>query len=165
MIPLKIVFPIPAMYLVYSSRILLFGRYFGLLSLFAASVNAAGLDVQKQQNAFFILVMSAIFIALNIPIDNFAWDSTFVHLSAYDPIFDMVEAVILAVTILTFFISAYTRGSKTYIFIGLGTLLLYAGREILLNSDTWITLLPGLLILSIGTWFVCTMLHREYLWY
>ena len=164
MVPLKTIVPFPAMYLITGSRILLFGRYFGLFSLFAAAVYAAGLDAQKQQNTFLILVLSALVIAIRVPIDSLVWDSTLVPWNGYKSMFSLVEAGILAVTILTFFISAYTRGSRAYVFIGFGTFLVFIGRSILINSDTWITPLPGLLALSMGTWLICSRLHREYLW-
>jgi hypothetical protein len=34
----------------------------------------------------------------------------------------------------------------------------------LLNTDTWAVLVSGLLILTTGTWFICTKLHKVYLW-
>jgi len=164
MIPLNGVFPFPSMYLVSASRVLLFGRYFGLFSLFAASVYAAGLDVQRQQNVFFIIVLAALIISLNVPIDSLVWDSSLAMQNGYQTMFTMIDAGILIVSMLTFFISSYTRGSKSYITIGLGTFLVFAGRNILLNSDTWITPFPGLLILAAGTWLIASRLHREYLW-
>ena len=163
-IPLKEVLPFPAMYLITGSRVLLFGRYFGLFSLFAASVYAAGFEVQRQQNVFLMLVLAALVIALNVPIDGLVWDSSLKMLNGYDSMFTVIEAGSLTVTMLTFFISAYTRGSTTYIYIGIGSFLVLAGRNILLNSDTWITPLPGLLVLAAGTWIVSSRLHREYLW-
>jgi len=164
MVPLRIVFAFPSMYLITTSRVLLFARYFGLFSLFAASVYAAGLHVQKQQNTFFVLVLAALVIAIRLPIDSIVWDSALMPRSGYQAMFAMVEAGILAVTMLTFFISAYTRGSRAYVFIGLGTFLVFAGRRMLINSDTWISVVPGLLALAFGTWLIASRLRREYLW-
>ena len=164
MVPLRTAFAFPAVYLITGSRILLFARYFGLFSLFAASVYAAGLDAQKQQNTFFILVLAALVIAIRLPIDSIVWDSTLMPWSGYQSMFAMVEAGFLAVTTLTFFISAYTRGSRAYVFIGLGTLLVFTGRNLLINSDTWITPIPGLLALAAGTWLIASRLRQEYLW-
>jgi hypothetical protein len=163
-LPLKQIISFPSMYLIAASRVLLFGRYFGLFSLFAASIYAAGLDAQKQQNLFLMLVLVALVIALNVPVDGLIWDSTLMLWNGYRPMFSMVELGILAVTMLTFLISAYTRGTKSYLFIGVGTFLIFAGRNILLCSDTWITPIPGLMFLVAGTWFVCSRLHLEYLW-
>ncbi|MCL2381284.1 MAG: hypothetical protein FWC64_06785 [Treponema sp.] len=164
MIPLRTVFAFPAMYIISGSRVLIFARYFGLFSLFAASVYAAGLDAQKQQNTFFILVLAALIIAMHIPIDGIVWDSALVPWSGYGSMFAVVEAGILAVTVITFFISAYTRGSRAYVHIGLGALLAFAGRTMLINSDTWVTPLPGFLALVAGTWIIASRLRREYLW-
>jgi hypothetical protein len=164
MVPLRAALEISTVYLITTSRILVFGRYFGLFSLFAASVCAAGLEIQKQQNIVFAVIAAALIIALGIPIDGLSWDSSLNMLSGSPSMFIMVETGILIITAASFFVSAYTRGSKAYIFIGLGTLLVYAGRKMLLSSDTWITPVPGLIILGAGTWFICTHLHRVYLW-
>jgi hypothetical protein len=163
-IPLKQTFPFPGLYLISASRVLLFGRYFGLFSLFAASVYAAGLDVQKQQNAFIILVMAALVIAAGVPVDSLVWDTSLKMLSGYSAMFILVEIGIAVITMITFFVSAYTRGSRDYVFIGIGAFLVFAGRNILITSDTWISPVPGILILAAGTWFICDRLHQIYLW-
>ena len=163
-IPLRAVFPFPALYVITASRFLLFARYFGLFSLFAASIYAAGLNAQKQQNAFFVAALAALLIAIQVPIDGIVWDSSLVPHSGYRVMFAMVEAGIAVVTVLTFFVSAYTKGSRSYVFIGAGSLLALAGRNMLIHSDTWLTPLPGFLSLAIGTWLIASRLRREYLW-
>ena len=163
-LPVKEVFPLHPVFTVTSFRVLLFGRYFGLFSLFAASVYAAGLDAQKQQTFLFFLILAALVIAINVPIDSLVWDSTFMMWSSYRSMFSVVEIAILAVTMVSFLISAYTRSSRSYVLIGLGIFLVFAGRNILINSDTWITPFLGLMLLVGGTWFACSRLHTEYLW-
>ena len=163
-IPFRMIFSFPADYLVTASRILLFGRHFGLFSLFAASVYAAGLDSQNQYNIISVLVLAALVIALNAPIDSLVWDSTFMLWNGYSSMFQMLETGIMAVSIVTFFISAYTWGSVNYVHIGVGAFLMLAGRSILINSDTLIALILGASILVIGTLFICAKLHKEYLW-
>ena len=163
-IPLMQVFSFPPMYLIAAARILLFGRYFGLFALFATGIFASGLDVQKQQTVFFMLILAALVIAFNVPIDSLVWDSSLKVLNGYGSMFTVVEGGILAVTVLTFLVSAFTRGSRHYVIIGLGALMTYVGRNILLKSDTWITPIPGMILLLGGTWLVCALLHREYLW-
>jgi hypothetical protein len=163
-IPFRMVFAFPAEYLVTSSRALLFGRHFGLFSLFAASVYAAGLDSQNQNNISIVLVLAALVIALNVPIDSLVWDSAFILWNGYRSMFYILEIGIMVISMVTFFISAYTRGSVNYVYIGVGTLLMLTGRNILINSDTLITLIPGATTLVIGTLIVCARLHKEYLW-
>ena len=163
-VPLSGIYHFPPLYLITMFRVLLFGRYFGLFSLFTAGVYSAGFDIQKQQSILPILVLAAMVIAINVPVDGLAWDSTYMLLNGYLSMFLIIEAGILLITIVTFFISAFTRNSKNYAFIGLGAFLAYTGRSVLIDSDTWITPIPGLLILAAGTWLVCVRLHREYLW-
>jgi hypothetical protein len=164
MVPLKQVYGFSNVYLIMASRVLLFGRYFGIFSLFAASVYAAGLEVQKQRNIILIIAVATLMIARWVPIDGFSWDSSLSMISGYPSMFSMVEVGMVLITMVSFFISAYSRGTKAYIFIGLGSLMVFLGRNLLLNADTWITPVPGLLLLTTGTWFICTQLHRVYLW-
>jgi hypothetical protein len=164
MTPLKTVREIPALYLAIASRCMLFGRYFGIFSLFAASVCAAGLEIQKQQNIIGVIVMVTLIIALRVPIDTLSWDSSFSMINGYRSMFMMIDTGVLFITVVSFFISAYSRGSREYIFIGTGSFMMLAGRNILISADTWLSPLPGALLLALGTWFVCTCLHKVYLW-
>ncbi|MDR1949495.1 MAG: hypothetical protein LBQ38_08885 [Spirochaetaceae bacterium] len=164
MVPLRTVYGLPSVYLVMASRVLLFGRYFGTFSLFAASLYAAGLEMRKQGNIIFIISLATLVLALGIPIDGMSWDTSLSMIYGYSSMFTIVETGIILITMLTFFVSAYSRGSGEYVLIGVGALLVFAGRNMLLGADTWITPLPGLLILATGTWFICSRLHRVYLW-
>ncbi|MDR3161699.1 MAG: hypothetical protein LBU28_08810 [Spirochaetaceae bacterium] len=164
MIPLKQVYALPGVFLVMASRVLLFGRYFGIFSLFTASVYASGLEIQKQGYVVFILTAATLMIALGVPIDALSWDSSLAMLSGYMEMFRMVEASIIGITIMSFFVSAYSRDSREYIFVGIGSFLVFLGRNMLISADTWITPVPAVVILTLGTWFICTQLHRVYLW-
>jgi hypothetical protein len=162
--PLREVYALPAFYLILGSRTLLFARFFGIFSFFAASVYAAGLGEQKQGNIVFIIAIAALVTALAAPIDSVAWDSSFMMIRGYPSMLRLVETGIMLITMISFLISAYSRGSKEYIFIGIGSFLAFWGRAMLLSSDTWITPLPALLLLAGGTWIICVQLHHVYLW-
>ena len=163
-IPLTGVLSFPSAYSIAAFRFLLFGRYFGLFSLFAASIFAAGFDMQKQQPVFFLMVLASLLIAVYVPVNSLVWDSTFVFLKGYDSMLQVVEWWIFAVTVISFFVSAYIKDSRSYIYIGIGVILVFTGRNLLLHSDTWITPLPGFILLCLGTWFSCSRLHKIYLW-
>ncbi|MDR1249238.1 MAG: hypothetical protein LBK63_08050 [Treponema sp.] len=164
LVPLRGVYAIPAFYLLLGSRTLLFARFFGIYSLFAASVYAAGLGEQKQGNIVFIIAIAALVTALGVPIDSLAWDSSFMMIRGYPSMLRLVETGIMLITMISFLISAYSRGSREYIFIGIGSFLVFLGRTMLLSSDTWVTPLPALLLLAGGTWLICVQLHHVYLW-
>jgi hypothetical protein len=164
LVPLQEIYGIPAFYLILGSRTLLFARFFGIYSLFAASVYAAGLGEQKQGNIVFIIAIAALVTALGVPIDGLVWDSSYVMIRGYPSMLRLVETGTMLITMISFLISAYSRGSREYIFIGLGSFLVFWGRAMLLVADTWITPLPALLLLTGGTWLICVQLHHVYLW-
>ena len=163
-IPLKIIYDLPIIYLTNSTRVLFFGRFFGLFSFFSASLYTAGLKIQKQHYIILVCAITSFIFALGVPVDGLSWDSTLVLLNDFDSTFYMIQVGIYTITIASFMISAYTRGSKEYISIGIGALLILLGRNMLFCSDTWVSPFPGLFILSFGTWLVCIRFHRLYLW-
>jgi len=163
-LPLGYVHEIPSLYVLAASRIILFGRYFGIFSLFAASVHAAGYQSQQQRSAIMIIVTTTLFVALSAPVDTQIWDSSLTMLSGYASMLRLVDVGILLITTASFFIATWPRGSREFIFIGIGSVLALLGRNILLHTDTWAGLPVGLLFLSVGTWLICKRLHRIYLW-
>ena len=161
-LPLEHFYNISSFYLLLTSKILLFSRNFGLFSLFAASVYAAGLETKKQRNFIFINAITALIIALGTPVDTFTWKANLEPVNGYASIFYMLNIGLFLITIAGFLIAAYTRKSREYIFISLGTLLALTGRNILLSADAWIGL-AGIVLLFSGTGFICIYLHKVYL--
>jgi hypothetical protein len=163
-VPLQAAWELPGLFLIAAYRVLLFGRYFGLFSLFVAGVCASGLEIRKPGNIILLIAGAALIIVLGIPIDGLSWDSTLSLINGYDSMLKLVEIGIILITMLSFLISAYTRGTREYLFIGIGALLVCIGRNLLFTADTWVTPLPGVAILVVGTWFICHQLHQVYLW-
>ncbi|MDR3275849.1 MAG: hypothetical protein LBT11_01340 [Treponema sp.] len=162
--PLGSVHELPGLFISAAYRVVLFGRYFGLFSLFAASVLAAGLQMQKQAPLILIVVAAALVIALGTPVDSLAWDSSLDMIGGYWDLFRMVDWGIILITVVSFLVAAHTRGSRDYIPIAGGALLALAGRDLLLRADTWLSPLPGLAALILGAWFIMSRLHSIYLW-
>ena len=163
-LPLRQLYEVPSLYLIMACRVLLFSRYFGIFSLFAASVYAAGLEVQKHRNVILVITVATLVIALGVPIDTQTWDSSLNMINGYVPLFRLVETGTALFTVISFLVAAYSRGSKEYTFIGIGALMAFAGRNLLISADTWASPLPGLLLLTAGMWYICTRLHTIYLW-
>ena len=163
-LPIGWVYEIPSLYTLMASRVIFFARHFGLFSLFAASVLAAGYRAQRQRNIVFPIVAAALVIALGVPIDTQIWDSSLNMINGYVPMFRLIEAGTFFITIISFFIATWSRGSRNFIFIGIGSFLALLGRAVLLSADAWAMLPFGLAFLVIGTWLVCINLHNIYLW-
>ena len=163
-LPLHFIHNIPSFYQLAASRLLLFGRYFGVFSLFTASVCAAGFDVQKSRSVILSILFVTLIIVVGTHIDTQSWDTSLNTAVGFSSLFRFVEGATLIITVISFFASASIRGSKEYIYVGIGALLAMTGRNILLYTDNWAGPASGILLLTVGTWFICDRLHRIYLW-
>jgi hypothetical protein len=163
-IPLGQIYEIPSLYMLVAARIILFGRYFGLFSLFTASVYAVGFKAQKQRNIITILAVITLIIVLGVPIDTQVWDSSLNMITGYTSMFRLIETGAFLITTISFFIAAWLRSSRDFFYIGVGAALAFMGRNILFGAVTWVGLPMGLLFLAAGTWLICTRLHKIYLW-
>lgn len=162
--PLHLIYNFPSSYLLGASRVLLFARYFSIFSLFAGSICAAGLEVQKTRNVIFIILIAVFVITSGVPIDTQTWDTNLNAASGYTSMFKTIEVIAFIITVVSFFIAGRIRGSGEYAHIGIGVLFAMTGRNILIGTDNWAGPVLGILLLSFGTWFVCSKLHKIHLW-
>ena len=164
LLPLRLVFDIPLLYLLIASRVLIFSRYFSLFSLFAASICAAGLDVQNARNIILAIFIATSIITFGVPIDTQNWDTGLNMIKGYSSMFKLLEAAVFLATVISFFVAVKVRGSKEYAYIGLGAMAAMTGRYFLLTADNWVSPFPGILLLAFGIWFICSKLHKMHLW-
>jgi len=163
-LPLYLIFNYPSYYLLIAARTLLFARYFSIFSLFAASVYAAGFETQKTRNVILVLFVAVLFVTLKVPIDTQNWDTVFNLINGYTYMFRLIEVIAFLTTVISFLVAAYIRSSPDYIYVGVGVIIALSGKNILLGTDNWAGPIPGILLLSFGTWFLCSKLHKLHLW-
>ena len=163
-LPLHIIYNFPSFYLRIAARVLLFTRFFGIFALFTAGLCAAGLDVQKVRNALFIITLATLVTTGGVPIDVHTWDTSFNMITGYKNLFRMIEILVFLTTMISFFIAAKIRESKYYVHAAVGVMLALIGRNILLSTDNWIGIFQGILLLSFGTYYLCSKIHKIYLW-
>jgi len=163
-LPLHLIYHFPNIYLIIVTRILYFARFFGIFSLFTAGVCAAGLEIQKTRNAIIVITVAALAITIRVPIDVLAWDTSLNMVNGFSSMFRIIELSVFITTMISFLVAAKNRGSREYIYIAVGVMISLAGRSILLGTDNWIGPVPGIVLLSFGTWLICSKLHKIYLW-
>jgi len=163
-LPLYCIYIFSVFYVNLAYRVLLFARFFSIFSLFAAGLCAAGLEVQKTRNVIFVMIIAALVITLWVPIDGSNWDTSLNIVNSYTSMFALVELAAFITTVISFFIAANIRDSKEYFNVAIGVMLALVGRGFLISVDNWIGFVPGILLLSIGTGFLCSKLHKIHLW-
>ncbi|MDR1072359.1 MAG: hypothetical protein LBL45_01610, partial [Treponema sp.] len=102
MIPLANVNELASVYVVIAGKTLLFGRYFGVFSLFAAGVYASGFNAQIQKYTIIILISVSVIFAVEAPIDGFSWDAALNVTNGYSKLFKTVEMSVAAITLTSF---------------------------------------------------------------
>jgi hypothetical protein len=163
-VPLASALELPGLYFTAACRILVFGRYFGLFSLFTAGVCASGLEIREPGNLILLTAGMSMASAVGMPLDSLSWDTALCLSGAYTSMFSIVESVIILITTASFLAGAYIRGAREYVAACAGSLLAGAGRSLLLPADTWAAVVSGFAILAAGTWLICSRLRRIYLW-
>jgi len=163
-VPLRLALNFPSVYTRAAMQILLFARFFGIFSLFAASVCSAGLEVQKIRNVVFIIIIAAMIITFGIPVDVLSWDAGFNLAYGYSSMFALIELAVFITTVIGFLITAKNKESMEYVYVAVGIVITLIGRNILLNTGSWIGTVPGILLLSSGTYVLCSKLHKIHLW-
>ncbi|MDR2343569.1 MAG: hypothetical protein LBD86_03455 [Spirochaetaceae bacterium] len=163
-VPLKTVMLLSGYIPAITSRLMVFGRFYGLFALFAAGLCVSGLKARREETIIFPMAMAAVLFALRMPVDSFNYDTSFYPVTGFSYTFGIMNTVIIMLSILCFVSGAYTRGSREYYFIALGVLAAAMGRRLLLTADTWVTLVSGAVLLFFGTWYTGVQFRRMYLW-
>jgi len=163
-LPLNHIYIFSLFYVSLASKFLLFIRSFSVFSLFAAGLCAAGLEIQKTRNVIFVIIIAAAVITLGVPIDGSNWDTSMNIVNSYASTFAFVELLAFITTMISFFIAAKIRDSREYVNVAIGAMLALIGRAFLLDVDNWLGPIPGIILLSIGTTFLCSKLHKIHLW-
>jgi hypothetical protein len=163
-LPLSVLLNLPGEYIGLSAHTLVFFRYFGIFSLFCASLYSAGLKTEKEENIIFPLIVITLFISFRLPVNQFTWDTSLYLVNGYPSAFTLLEAAVSLLTVLSFFAGAARRATREYRWVGAGAFLVIVGRAALFYSDTYIQPVLGALPLIAGTYLICAYLRKIYLW-
>lgn len=154
----------PPAIVVAAARAIWFGRFFGTISLFAASVYANGIEFQKHGRVLIIIAITALSVATGIPVDGLTYDTAFTPLPGYRNMIDLTELSIALIAVLSFLVAAYSKSAREFYAASGGALLVVVGRDLLLRGDSWATVPAGAALLAAGTWLFASRIHRYYLW-
>jgi hypothetical protein len=111
-----------------------------------------------------VIIIPVLVISLRLPVNGFAWDTSFTMLFAYGNMWRYAGFLLAVMTVTSFLIAAYSKGIADYRRIALGSALVSIGRALLFASDTWFSPAPAALMLAAGTWLITSRLHKIYLW-
>jgi hypothetical protein len=149
-------------FLVFTGRLVLFGRTLAPLALlFDAVFSSIGQRQYVERNLIILLVVS-IMMALLIPLDTaVVLPNCCVRWGEGRP-FLIMRMLILIITAVSLFINSFTLGNKEK--APYGFLSLAAGYEICCYASSYPSAVTGCILLYAGTVVYLGDLHRQYLW-
>ncbi|GMO60142.1 MAG: hypothetical protein Ta2G_20180 [Termitinemataceae bacterium] len=163
-IPITQVVNLPLFYIDISARLLIFTRFLGVFSIFAASLFVSGLKQQKEESIMIPAFIIAALIALRVPIDVFSWDTSLAANYGYKMMFRLFEVLVVLIAFSNFIVGAYLRSAKTYIKIGFGILAAFFGRTLLIYASFNVEAFAGFILLCASCFYSGVHLRRMYLW-
>jgi hypothetical protein len=163
-LPLKTALHLSGYIPVITSRLIIFGRFYGLFAVFAAALCASGFKTRKEENLIFAIAVAALLFAFRMPVDTFNFDTNLYPITGFHQVFKNANAALVMLSVFCFVSGAYTRSCREYYFIAAGLLASVIGRTMLFEADTWLMLFPGLALLVFGAWFTGRAYRRMYLW-
>ncbi len=146
------------------SRIAYFGRWTGALALFTSSLYAAGLEYEKADWALIIILFLGLIMASLFPLNSGYLLENFTLRPGYHSVLLFVWYAALALSLANYFFAALLKGSRDYLWMGLGLVCLLIGRDILFFLTDGALALAGIFLLSTGTFIFLRRCFRRSLW-
>ena len=146
------------------SKIILFGRFFGLISLLFSSLYAIEMSYQKFPILMLTPILISLALAYTLPIDSSVLMSNFLYRLGDAKSHWIVTIVLEIVTILNYLIAAYRREKRPFVWIALGVFLILLGRELLILMLGPLPTAISIVLAIAGIWIFSKQIYRLYLW-
>jgi len=146
------------------SKIILFGRFFGLISLLFSSLYAIEMSYQKFPILMLTPILISLALAYTLPVDSSVLMRNFLYKMGDAKSHWIVTIVLEIVTILNYLIAAYRRGKRAFVWIAVGVFLILLGREFLIFTLEPLPTAISIILAIAGIWIFSKQINRVYLW-
>lgn len=146
------------------TRIVIFGRFFGLISIFLSSLYSLEIKYQNFGVLMGVVLTLSLIAAYIIPLDSSTILSQLIYKPGDEMSFFLANISLGLFAIINFLVAAYQR-NKRFLYITLASLIIFGGRELFLFTTGPVTGSAGICLLFIGTFLFYKQMDRIYLWY
>jgi hypothetical protein len=147
-----------------TTKILLFARYAGYLSLFASGLYAAGFRNEKLGTVVAVILAVSFGLATAMPINTGSFAATLELRAGYVGINAILALAVAIVTVADYLYAAHSTGEGSYRLVALGAAILLVGHRLLTTQWNPIAMVAGFVLLVAGSWIYVSRLHAYYLW-
>lgn len=153
----------PFLFNVLITRVIFFGRFFGLLCLFFSGMFSSWLQYQRIGSVLGISLLVPIALALVIPVSTDMGRDLLFSLGIRREI-GVAFYAIEVFGVLNYVISGVVLNNRDYFWMSGGILIILVGREFLFQSSGLIITLCGIALLCLGSILFGKKAHAVYLW-
>jgi len=163
--PLLEINDMPATLSALVTRIVLFGRLAGALSLFAAGVYAAGADYPRIGSVTLLIAALSFLVVYLVPVDTQRMSATFMNVTGGREAVDLLLAFLSVGAIVNYAIGWWRGHRERGGAIALTALGLAIGKELVLHVPSVFSLGSGLILLGVAAASFVLVNRSYYLWY
>lgn len=155
---------LPFSYSMFMTRVVYFGRFFGVVALFCSGLFSTGLEYQRMSMMFLISVIIAVGLVSLLPVDlsrNIPGGTR--ELGSFLEIY-IILILLQLISVVNFIIASNKNENTDYLFLAGSLILTVAGRELLFLMPGIAAASAGFVLLVSGTVVFGLKTHRIYLW-
>ncbi|MCR4822201.1 MAG: hypothetical protein K5873_04940 [Treponema sp.] len=150
--------------LIFMGTVVLFGRTLAPLSFLCAALLSETSQRQDIERNYVIMMIVSIAFAAVIPMNTAKISSTGLVSEGFLSQVNILRFLLLATTILSFYIHGIKRNSSEHKQLALSSLILLSGYTLMVSCDSYFFLIAGSAGLIYGTYRYMNYLHRLYMW-
>lgn len=147
------------------TRIVMFGRIVGSLTLFTASLYAVGVDFPRIGTLTLLTAVLAFVIVWFVPVDTLHLTASLVHVTGGKGSIDIVLAVLALLTVVDYVVAAARGHRERGLAVAVSAGALVVGRELVFRPPSPVALYVGGALLLYGCATYVVFNRRNYLWY
>ena len=146
------------------TRVIVFGKSFGTLCLFACGLFAVGVSYERLEIVLVTALLLAFALSASLPVDMTSIEPNFVMTTGYERELSIITYVLYAFAVGNFLLAAFQTANKSYILIGLGMAMVMVGREILYYRYDGLSVIVAFVLLVAGSTLFGEQTHEVHLW-
>lgn len=155
----------PFIYGIIITRLVHFGRFLRIYSVFIAGLFACSITNPKTGVYLGIGILLSVVYAVGIPIDATNMTENLLYTVGISQYIRITFIIIEALSVLNFVLAGVLKNTREYIFMAVSFIIILTGSELLITFPHSLPLFGGgMILLIIGTIFFGKRTHELYLW-
>ncbi|WP_407428588.1 hypothetical protein [Treponema sp.] len=150
--------------LIFSGKMVLFGRTLTILSFACASLFSDTSQRQDVERNYIIMTTASIVFAALIPMNTAKISSNGLVLEGFLKLINIMRLILTVLVFISFYIHGIQKNNFEYKNLAFSFLILIAGYSLLVLTDSFLFLLTGTSLLLGGTYWYFKNLHKIYMW-